>query len=139
MEDVYFNRLRKKVFSAKKFSNNEVNCRGDQKGLLDYYLWTLNWYFELNYHDQKIRWTLTHAISYIRTLSRGHGHLQGHVFPRGLETRILVIIMTSKKFFFFLILLERRGPECDRILCKEYRCNLQDTFRLIYCTFAMTS
>ena len=34
--------------------------------------------------------------SYIRTLYRGHGHLQGHIIPRGLEIRICVIIITSR-------------------------------------------
>ena len=35
-------------------------------------------------------------VNYIRTLYRGHGHLQGNVFPRGLEIRIYVIIITSR-------------------------------------------
>ena len=34
--------------------------------------------------------------SYIRTLYKGHGHLQGHVFPGGLEIRIRIIIITSR-------------------------------------------
>ena len=37
------------------------------------------------------------------------------------------------------ILLGRRGSGSDRIHCKEYGCNLQDTFRLIGCAIAMTS
>ena len=31
------------------------------------------------------------------------------------------------------------GPGGDHVLCKEYRCNLQDTFRLIDCAITMTS
>ena len=30
-------------------------------------------------------------VSDIRTLYKGHGHLQGNIFPRGLEIRIRVI------------------------------------------------
>ena len=40
---------------------------------------------------------------------RGHGYLQAHVFPRGLEIRIHVIIMTSKVrilMYIFLFLIE---------------------------------
>ena len=29
------------------------------------------------------------------------------------------------------------GPGRDRVLCKEYGCNLQDTFRLIGCVITM--
>ena len=34
---------------------------------------------------------------------------------------------------------KRRGPGGDCVLCKEYRCNLQNTFGLIGRTTAMTS
>ena len=40
--------------------------------------------------------TWMRLASYIRTLYKGHGHLQGHVFPRGLEIRIRIIIITSR-------------------------------------------
>ena len=36
-------------------------------------------------------------------------------------------------------LLGRRGPGGDRVLCKEYGCNLQDTFGLIGRSITMTS
>ena len=39
----------------------------------------------------------------------------------------------------FLILLGRRGPGGDRVLCKEYGCNLQDTFKLIGCAITMNN
>ena len=35
-------------------------------------------------------------VSYNRTLYRGHGHLQDHVFPRELEIHICVIIKYLK-------------------------------------------
>ena len=39
----------------------------------------------------------------------------------------------------FPVILGRRGPGGDRVLCKEYGCDLQDTFRLIGCAITMTS
>ena len=35
-------------------------------------------------------------LSYICTLYKGHSHLQGHVFSRGLEIRIRVIFFKFK-------------------------------------------
>ena len=40
--------------------------------------------------------SLNCLASYIRTLCRGDGQIQSHVFPRGLEIRICVIIMTAR-------------------------------------------
>ena len=40
---------------------------------------------------------------------------------------------------FFLFLLGRSGLRGDRVLCKEYGCNLPDTFRLIGRAIIMTS
>ena len=46
------------------------------------------------------------SASYICTLYRGHGHLQGQVFPRGLEIRISVIIMTWRvRIQMFLVVV----------------------------------
>ena len=67
--------------------------------------------------------------SYIRTHYRWYGHPQGHVFPRGLEIRICVIIITSRaRIYIYIYIYISPGGDC--VLCKEYGCNLQDTFRL---------
>ena len=52
-----------------------------------------SYFYQKNIYT-KLTWM--YLSGYIRTLYRGHGHLQGHVFPGGLEMRICVIIMSSK-------------------------------------------
>ena len=39
----------------------------------------------------------------------------------------------------YTILLEGHGPGGDRVLCKDYGCDLQETLRLIGRTTTMTS
>ena len=45
-----------------------------------------------------------YLVSYICILYRGHGHLQGHVLPRGLEVRVRVIISGHDNYFLAMII-----------------------------------
>ena len=58
----------------------------------------------LNWTREELRDQLTWMclVSYVHTLYRGHGHLQGHVFPGGLEIRIRVITITSITNYYFI-------------------------------------
>ena len=57
--------------------------------------------------------TWMYLASYIRTLYRGHGHLQGHVFPRGLEIHIHIIIITSRARIDVYFLFYVEELHCD--------------------------
>ena len=103
-------------------------------------------YCELNYHDQKIRRRLTHDIlkhwtdvstllglicSVYRELPRWRSNQQ----PQIAEPRLYNWATAQDR----AQVTPRRGPGGDLVLCKEYGCNLQDTFRLIGCATTMTS
>ena len=79
--------------------------------------------------------------SYICTLYRGHSHLQGHVFPRGLEIRVRVIIMTPRAriqiyIFYFLsrgiiLWIELQWPENPANTYAQHTETLNSCFDLI--------
>ena len=58
---------------------------------------------------------------------------------KNVLTNYLCLIYLDKQVFVLPLFLGGRGPGGDRVFCKEYECNLHDTFRLIGRVIIITS
>ena len=117
-------------------------------------------YCELNYHDQKIQWTLTHDIRNHWTIVSTFLGLSSIVDLASLVcdidwwfscrvSALQSLVVGSKSSYgdhgihcWWDLIRSKQlssGPRGDRVLCKEYGSNVQDTFRLTGRAVIMTS
>ena len=110
---------------------------------------------EFNYHDQNIRQTLAHDIQIHWTavsilldfIIRVHGDLFDWRSNKRPQIAQSINLNVSCKLHPYSLQGTWLPPrprlpkriKGERVLCKEYKCNLQDTFKLIGHAIAMTS